>query len=69
MTVDTGGFTKKDQEYIIKQSKLVGASKHYFIDGKKELYEKIVSYIIKGKYFKRRSLSIISWSGKINYCY
>ena len=48
MTVDTGGFTKKDQEYIAKQSELVGASKHYFIDGKKELYEKIVSYIIKG---------------------
>lgn len=48
MTVDTGGFTKKDQEYIAEQSKLVGAGKHYFIDGKKELYEKIVSYIIKG---------------------
>jgi argininosuccinate synthase len=48
MTVDTGGFTKKDQEHIAKQSKLVGASKHCFIDGKKELYEKIVSYIIKG---------------------
>jgi len=48
MTVDTGGFTKNDQEQITEQSKLVGASKHYFIDGKKELYEKIVSYIIKG---------------------
>src|SRR3989339_74040 len=48
MTVDTGGFTKKDQEYIAKQSELVGASKHYFVDGKIELYEKIVSYIIKG---------------------
>ncbi len=48
MTVDTGGFTKKDQEYIAKQSELVGAIKHYFIDGKKELYEKIASYIIKG---------------------
>jgi argininosuccinate synthase len=48
MTVDTGGFTKKDQEQIAEQSKLVGAAKHYFIDGKKELYEKIVSYIIKG---------------------
>ena len=48
MTVDTGGFTKKDQEHISKQSRLVGAGKHYFIDGKKELYEKIVSYIIKG---------------------
>lgn len=48
MTVDTGGFSKKDHENISKQSKLAGASKHYFIDGKNELYEKIVSYIIKG---------------------
>ena len=48
VTVDTGGFSKKDQQYITKQSKLTGASKHYFIDGKKQLYEQIVSYIIKG---------------------
>ena len=48
MTVDTGGFSKLDQKYIAKQSKLVGALKHYFIDGKKELYDKVVSYIIKG---------------------
>lgn len=48
MTVDTGGFTKEDQIYIAKQSKLVGAIKHYFIDGKKQLYDQIVSYIIKG---------------------
>jgi len=48
LTVDTGGFTKKDQEYIAKQSKLVGAIKHYFIDGKTQLYDQIVSYIIKG---------------------
>ncbi|NCO88474.1 argininosuccinate synthase [Candidatus Roizmanbacteria bacterium CG2_30_33_16] len=48
MTVDTGGFTKEDQDYIAKQSKLVGALKHYFIDGKKQLYDQIVSYIIKG---------------------
>lgn len=48
MTVDTGGFTKEDQKYIAKQSQLVGAIKHYFIDGKKQLYDQIVSYIIKG---------------------
>ncbi|MEK7547622.1 MAG: argininosuccinate synthase domain-containing protein, partial [Patescibacteria group bacterium] len=30
MTVDTGGFTKNDHEQITKQSKLVGANKHYF---------------------------------------
>ena len=48
MTIDTGGFTKEDQVYIAEQSKLVGALKHYFVDGKKQLYKQIVSYIIKG---------------------
>lgn len=48
VTVDTGGFTKEDQVTIAKQSKLLGAIKHYFFDGKKDLYEKIVSFIIKG---------------------
>ncbi len=48
LTVDTGGFTQKEIEQISKQSKLVGATKHYFIDGKIELYKKIVSYVIKG---------------------
>lgn len=48
LTVDTGGFTVKDQEYIAKQSRLTGSIKHYFIDGKKDLYKKIITYIIKG---------------------
>jgi len=41
LTVDTGGFTQKEIEQISKQSKLVGATKHYFIDGKIELYKKL----------------------------
>lgn len=48
ITVDTGGFTKKDKEYIEKQSKSAGAQKHYYIDGKEDLYNQIISYIIKG---------------------
>lgn len=48
LTVDTGGFTESDRQKIAKQSKLIGCTKHYFLDGKKELYDKIASYIIKG---------------------
>lgn len=48
LTVDTGGFSKKEIKNIEKQSKITGAIKHYFIDGKKDLYQKIVSYIVKG---------------------
>jgi len=48
MTTDTGGFSDQDIKNIAKQSSLLGASKHYFIDGKNELYDKVVSYIIKG---------------------
>ncbi|MBI4990640.1 argininosuccinate synthase [Candidatus Gottesmanbacteria bacterium] len=48
LTIDTGGFDKEDKDYIVNQSKLVGATKHYFIGGKQELYDKIISYIIKG---------------------
>lgn len=48
LTVDTGGFTKTDKENIAKQSHLLGSVKHYFIDGKEELYNQIISYIIKG---------------------
>lgn len=48
LTVDTGGFSKKEIQNIKNQSKKTGAYKHYFIDGKKDLYQKIVSYIVKG---------------------
>jgi len=48
VTVDTGGFSKKDKAFIEKQAKLAGTLKHYFIDGRQELYDKVVSYIIKG---------------------
>ena len=48
LTVDTGGFTKEDKENVAKQSHLLGSIKHYFLDGKKDLYKKVISYIIKG---------------------
>lgn len=47
-TIDTGGFSKEQADKIAAQAKLLGAAKHYFIDGKQELFNKFVSYIIKG---------------------
>lgn len=47
VTVDTGGFSTEEVEIIGKRSKDLGADRHYFIDGKKEVFESI-QYIIKG---------------------
>ncbi len=48
VTVDTGGFTKGEIQEIKEKSKKLGAIKHYSIDAKQEVYDKIVTYIIKG---------------------
>ncbi|MCP6726874.1 MAG: argininosuccinate synthase [Patescibacteria group bacterium] len=47
VTVDTGGFSNKELREIAIKSKKLGASKHYQIDGKKSIFEKIISFIIK----------------------
>lgn len=46
-TVNTGGFTEKELQEIAAKSKNLGAIKHYQIDGKKIMFEKIIAYIIK----------------------
>src|SRR3989344_2855665 len=48
VTIDTGGFSKDEIDKIAAKAKLLGAKNHYFIDGKVELYNQFVSYIIKG---------------------
>lgn len=48
VTVDTGGFTDQDEKDIAAQAKLLKVKEHYFVDGKKELYDSLISYIIKG---------------------
>lgn len=48
LTVNTGGFTQENLNQIAKQAKKVKSSKHIFIDGTKEIYDKFASYIIKG---------------------
>ncbi|MFH1424995.1 MAG: argininosuccinate synthase [archaeon] len=47
LTVDTGGLNKDELEYIESHSKELGASKHYFVDAKDEVYEKIITNVIK----------------------
>ena len=47
VTVDTGGFSSDEIKTIEEKSKALGADKHYFIDGKNEVFQ-AVQYIIKG---------------------
>ena len=46
-TIDTGGLSKEELKYIENRSKEMGAIKHYFVDAKKEIFDEIISYIIK----------------------
>lgn len=48
VTVDTGGFSAADVKKIGDQAKKLGVYKHFFTDGKSDLFDKFVSYIIKG---------------------
>lgn len=48
LTVDTGGFSKSEIKSIEKKAGDLKVLKHYYIDAKKEFYEKIVTFIIKG---------------------
>ena len=47
VTVDTGGFTPQELEKIKIRAKELKVKKYYAADGKQDLYNKIVSYVIK----------------------
>jgi argininosuccinate synthase len=47
-TVDTGGFTQEDLKRIENRSRELGSLKHLTVDGKRRLFDNIISYIIKG---------------------
>ena len=47
LTVDTGGFEEEEIKRIEDRSKELGAKKHYFVDAKKEIFEEIISNLIK----------------------
>lgn len=48
LTVDTGGFDKSEISKIAEKAKLLGIKQHLFIDGKIQLFDQFISYIIKG---------------------
>lgn len=48
VTVDTGGFSKEELAGIAAKAKKLGVAKHYAIDAKKELFDRFLTYLIKG---------------------
>jgi argininosuccinate synthase len=46
-TIDTGGLSNEELEYIENRSRELGAIKHYFVDARREIFDEIISYIIK----------------------
>jgi argininosuccinate synthase len=47
LTVDTGGLNEEELKYIENRSRELGAVKHYFVDAREEIFDEIISYIIK----------------------
>lgn len=48
VTVDTGGLDEGDAEPLEAKALALGAKGHYLIDGKKDLFDDHLSYLIKG---------------------
>jgi len=46
-TIDTGGLSKDEIKKIENRSKELGASKHIVVDAKKEIFDEIISNLIK----------------------
>ncbi len=55
VTVDTGGFSDTELKKIERRSKSLGTLKHCTVDGKEFVYDKFVSYIIKGNSLRGNS--------------
>ncbi|MCE9584876.1 MAG: argininosuccinate synthase [Planctomycetes bacterium] len=45
--VDTGGFTPDKVREIGKRARDLGAKKHFFVDGRKEIYDRLISHCIR----------------------
>ncbi len=52
ITVDTGGFSHKENEKIEKWAYKLGAKKHYHVDAGNALFAKFVSPLIKANYLR-----------------
>ena len=48
VTVNTGGLTEESADAIERRSRELGAEDHHLIDGRSDLFEEHLSYLIKG---------------------
>ena len=48
VTVDTGGFTDEELEEIAARAKELGIADHRVVDARADVYDRFVSYLIKG---------------------
>lgn len=48
VTVNTGGLTERDAETVEARALELGAAKHFLVDGRKELFDHHLSYLVKG---------------------
>jgi len=48
VTVDTGGLTAADRAAVAERARALGAAEHHVVDGREDLYNAHLSYLIKG---------------------
>ena len=48
VTVDTGGFDAAELAEVEERAKTLGAVEHFTIDARQEVFERWVSYLVKG---------------------
>ena len=48
VTVDTGGLSADDRETVAEKAQALGAEEHLTIDARQDLYDDLLSYLIKG---------------------
>ena len=48
VTVDTGGLTAADRSAVAERAQSLGAAEHHVVDGREDLYDAHLSYLIKG---------------------
>ncbi len=55
ITVNTGGVSPAEAEYLERRSSELGADSHQMIDGRARLFDQIISYLIKGNVLRGNS--------------
>lgn len=48
VTVDTGGFSEEEKQTIEQRSAELGAAGHMLVDARQDLWERVLSYLVKG---------------------